>query len=105
MPKSNTGRGTGTLQEYVSFDIDQLSASVGRRYQDDAIWNLTHNNVMTNFDFELDQRRIEPVRPIGEYYPPPLAGGVINNSASGGRALPGKGILHPSLISSDRRRA
>lgn len=51
-------------------DVDQIVATFGRRYfQDDVAWTWSHGGMLTDFDFERDQDRIEPTRPMTEFYP------------------------------------
>ena len=50
-------------------DVDQVAASFGRKYiQDDAIWHISHNSMMADFDHEYDQERIQPPRPLDQHY-------------------------------------
>ena len=50
-------------------DIDQISATVGRRtHLDDGLFGIFHNGVQTEFDYAHDQDRLEPVGPIQQYY-------------------------------------
>jgi FkbH-like protein len=51
-------------------DIDQVSASIGRRYiQDDSVCTISHGSTLANFADDKDQNRIEPPRlPITKYY-------------------------------------
>jgi FkbH-like protein len=50
-------------------DVDQVAASFGRKYiQDDAIWHISHNSMMADFDHEYDQARIQPPRPLDQHY-------------------------------------
>src|SRR5207302_483463 len=52
------------------FDFDQIVSTYGRRYlQDDAVWTIAHGAVLTDFDWEKDQGRLEPVEEISHYYP------------------------------------
>jgi FkbH-like protein len=42
-------------------DIDQIAASVGKRFvQDDSVNFITHGSMLGDYDFSLDQNRIEP---------------------------------------------
>ncbi len=41
-------------------DIDQISANLGRKYiQDDGIWLTNHHSVVSDYETELDQERLE----------------------------------------------
>jgi FkbH-like protein len=52
------------------FDVDQLSASMGRRYiQDDAICVASHNALLFDYDWSRDQNRLEkPSKPVSQIY-------------------------------------
>jgi FkbH-like protein len=52
------------------FDVDQISASMGRRYiQDDAICVASHNALMFDWDWSRDQNRLEkPSKPVSQLY-------------------------------------
>jgi FkbH-like protein len=52
------------------FDVDQISASLGRRYiQDDAVCVASHNALLADFDWAKDQNRLEkPSRRVSEIY-------------------------------------
>jgi FkbH-like protein len=50
-------------------DIELLARQFGKKYiQDDAVWTLAHNAMLTDFDFEPDQARLHPPRPMSETY-------------------------------------
>jgi FkbH-like protein len=51
------------------FDIDLLARQFGKKFvQDDAVWSLAHNAVLSDYDYEYDQQRIQPVRAMSEIY-------------------------------------
>lgn len=50
-------------------DIDQLAASVGKRYiQDDSVLTLSHGSILSDAENTLDQARIQPPRRMSEHY-------------------------------------
>ncbi len=57
------------LPDCYVFDADGIAASFGKKYiQDDAVWTINHASMLTDYDFEFDQRRLEPVTPVSELY-------------------------------------
>lgn len=57
-------------QNVYLLDIDQISATLGRRsVQEDMLWQTSHGSVLSNFDFEQDQARLEALHRVTEYYP------------------------------------
>jgi FkbH-like protein len=58
-----------TLPACYVLDIDQIAASFGKKYiQDDAVWQINHATMLSDFDFEYDQGRLEPVTRASELY-------------------------------------
>jgi FkbH-like protein len=51
-------------------DVDQISASLGRRYiQDDALCVASHNALLCDYDWAKDQNRLEkPPKPASQIY-------------------------------------
>lgn len=59
---------SGVPNSYV-LDIAQISASVGRQhFQDDPFHLLSHGSFVTDFDYNLDQSRLDAGRPLTELY-------------------------------------
>ncbi len=64
------------LEDYIArtpnlylLDIDEISASIGRkRFQDDHVWGFTHSSVLTDWDHEYDQARLEPAEKMSAHY-------------------------------------
>ena len=57
------------------FDIDQISACVGKHtMQDDGVWTLSHGGVLNDCEYELDRARILPTPSMTSHYPPLAAG-------------------------------
>lgn len=51
-------------------DLDQISASYGRKYvQDDVVWLMSHHSIITDYDHGFDQGRLEPPQPISASHP------------------------------------
>ncbi|EGF91941.1 HAD-superfamily phosphatase, subfamily IIIC domain protein [Asticcacaulis biprosthecium C19] len=51
-------------------DIDQIAATVGRRFlQDDMVWVTGHGAILSNADFAMDQDRITALAPVQDHYP------------------------------------
>jgi FkbH-like protein len=57
-------------QNAYLFDLDQIVGTYGRRYlQDDSVWTIAHGAMLSDFDWEEDQGRLEPLEKISRYYP------------------------------------
>jgi FkbH-like protein len=51
-------------------DVDQVAANVGRRFvQDDMVWPVNHGSGLNDEDHPFDLERLEPIEPVGAYYP------------------------------------
>ena len=58
-----------TLPACYLLDVDQIAASFGKKYiQDDAVWTINHAAMLSDFDFEYDQGRLEPVTRASDLY-------------------------------------
>jgi FkbH-like protein len=59
-----------TYKNCFLLDVDQVSASIGRRYvQDDSVCTIAHGSILANFSFTKDQERIvPPPLPIKKLY-------------------------------------
>jgi FkbH-like protein len=59
-----------TYKNAYLLDLDQVSASVGRRYvQDDSVCTIAHGSTFANFADDKDQKRIEPPKlPVTRLY-------------------------------------
>ena len=61
------------LQHYKNaylFDFDQIAGTYGRRHlQDDAVLMTSHGAALSDFGWEEDQGRLEPVEKVSCYYP------------------------------------
>lgn len=52
------------------FDFNELVGTFGRRsFQDDMAWNTSHASALSDFDWEMDQGRIDPIEKMSSYYP------------------------------------
>lgn len=50
-------------------DIDQIAATIGRRYaQDDALWSYNHHGILSDWDFPYDRARLEPISPASDHF-------------------------------------
>jgi len=57
------------LENACFVDVDQISASVGKKYcQDDMVWSFTHGTTLSDGDHDHDLNRIEPPLPMQHHY-------------------------------------
>lgn len=57
------------LQNACFVDVDQISASVGKKFcQDDAVWSFTHGTTLSDGDHDYDLNRIEPPASMQHHY-------------------------------------
>ncbi len=56
-------------QNVYLLDIDQIAATLGKKYiQDDSVQVLNHGSMLNDFDFPYDKLRIESILPLTEHY-------------------------------------
>jgi FkbH-like protein len=50
-------------------DADQIAGTFGKKYiQEDVLWSTSHGSVFADYDYDLDQGRLEPTLPLDHYY-------------------------------------